>query len=172
MHSHEWKRLPDNIKQIIERYQGEQPMRVGALAQELGVVVKISSLSVGISGEIRPFGERGADFIIRVNRHEHKNRRRFTLAHELSHFLLHPEKIGEGIADNVLYRSRLSNQTEAAANRLAADILMPWNVIQEKLAEYSDFDVEDRIEKIATDLGVSTIALNIRLGIKGKAIAG
>lgn len=171
MHSHEWKGLSENIKQIIERYQGEQPMRIGALAQELGVVVKVSSLSVGISGEIRPIDRPGADFIIRVNRHEHKNRQRFTIAHELSHFLLHLDKIGEGIADNGLYRSQLSSQIEAEANKLAADILMPWNVIQEKLAEYSNFDVEDRIEKIATDLGVSTIALNIRLGIKGKAIA-
>lgn len=164
MFSREWETLSDNIKQLIQRYQQEQPIRLGALAEELELVVKSSTLPVGISGEIKPSSEAGAGFIIRVNRHEHKNRQRFTLAHELAHYFLHQDDIGEGVQDNVLYRSHLSDKREAEANRLAADILMPWNVIEEKLRQYANLNLEERIEKIASDLELSTTAVGIRLG--------
>lgn len=59
---------------------------------------------------------------IYVNKGHHVNRRRFTTAHEIAHFILHQDFIGDGIADDGLYRSKLSNAMEAQANKLAADI--------------------------------------------------
>ncbi|OFW88501.1 MAG: hypothetical protein A3J37_07385 [Alphaproteobacteria bacterium RIFCSPHIGHO2_12_FULL_45_9] len=164
MFSREWNQLDETTKQLIKRYQLEQPMRLGELGAELGLIVKSATLPVGISGEIKPDEEANAGFIIRVNRHEHKNRQRFTLAHELAHYFLHRSEIGSGIQDNVLYRSQLTDKREAEANRLAADILMPWEIIEEKLKQYRNDDIEERVDKIATELGVSTTALNIRLG--------
>lgn len=164
MFSREWNQLDENIKQLIKRYQLEQPIRLGELGTELGLIVKSATLPVGISGEIKPDEDANAGFIIRVNRHEHKNRQRFTLAHELAHYFLHRNEIGNGIQDNVLYRSQLTDKREAEANRLAADILMPWEIIEERLKQYKNDDLEERVEKIAAELGVSTTALNIRLG--------
>ena len=92
-------------------------------------------------------------------------RQRFTLAHEIGHMLLHRDRIGDGIVDDILYRSSLSDTLEAQANRLAADILMPYPLIMEKLHEYEDIvDEERKYESVARDLEVSTTALKIRLG--------
>lgn len=164
MTSREWDKLSDDIQALIKRYQQNQPIALGKLADELNLLVKVSSLSVGTSGEIRPSDNPNKPYIIKVNRHEHKNRQRFTLAHEIAHFLIHRDHIDGGITDNVLYRSRLSNELEAQANKLAADILMPWDIIEVKLEEYKDLSKEEKVEKIADDLGVSTTALSIRLG--------
>ena len=53
---------------------------------------------------------------------------------------------------------------EVQANRLAADILMPWHLIQLKLSEYKEFREEEKYEKIADEAEVSTTAIKIRLG--------
>ncbi len=162
MNSREWNTLSDDTKALIKRYQSQQPMKLGGLAGELGLIVRSATLEPGISGEIKSDNDAQAGFTIRVNRHESKARQRFTLAHEIAHFLLHRDQIGDGIEDDVLYRA-LSNTIEAQANRLAADIVMPWHVVKQKLQEYADYSIEEKIQKIADDLGVSTTAMEIRL---------
>ena len=64
-------------------------------------------------------------------------RRRFTIAHEIAHFLLHRDKIGDQLSDDAMYRSSLSSDDERAANRLAADILMPMGLIQDYMRKLS-----------------------------------
>src|SRR3546814_1249474 len=61
---------------------------------------------------------------------------------------LHRNLIGDGVTDDAMYRSNLSSAVEVQANRMAADILMPWHLIREatdkgidtveRLAEYFD----------------------------------
>ncbi len=159
--SNEWLGLNDEQKRIIKKYHSSFPVMVGNIAKELGITVKMATLPATISGEIK---EDDGKYIIRVNRHDVKERQRFTLAHEIAHFLLHKDRIGDGISDDVLYRSKLSDFMEIQANRLAADILMPWDLIQPKLTEYSQMRNEERFEKIASDAQVSTTAIKIRLG--------
>lgn len=165
--SKEWQSLPSTQQTLIEHHQNEVKVPLGQLAHELGLAVKLSTLPANISGEIRPCSneEASAGFIIRVNRHEAKPRQRFTLAHEISHYLLHKDKIGNGIADTVLYRSSLSNTLEAEANRLAADLIMPWSTLKNQIKNRNIRD-DTVIEYIANQLGVSKIALKIRLGIE------
>lgn len=163
MFSREWHQLPEDTKKIIEEYIHNQPIKLGALAKELGLTVKVSSLSAGISGEIRPYEN---SFVIKINRHEAKTRQRFSLAHEISHYLLHRDIINNGIEDDVLYRSKLSDQREAEANRLAADLIMPWGQIKEKLEELNNLTIEEKIEVLANHFNVSQVAMRIRLGIK------
>ena len=128
--SREWKSLTQEQKATIEAHQNDFPIKVGAIAKGFGIDVKKSTLAAGISGEIKETDEA---VIIRINRHDAKERQRFTLAHEIAHFLLHRDRIGDGITDDILYRSGLSDAQEAQANRLAADIVMPWALIQESL---------------------------------------
>ncbi len=106
---------------------------LGAIAKDLSLIVKRATLSMKISGEIHPHEEAEAGFIIRINRHEVRARQRFTLTHEISHYLLHKDKIENGIEDNALYRSNFSNTLEAQANRLAADLIMPWHILKEQI---------------------------------------
>lgn len=159
--SNEWLLLPKEHLAIIQQHQEQFPIAIGSIAKEFGIIVKKSTLPAGISGEIRE--EQGA-YVIRVNRHDVKERQRFTLAHELAHFLLHKDRIGDGIIDDILYRSKLSDNMEIQANRLAADILMPWGLIQKKLNDYAGLRIEERIEHLASDAEVSTTAIKIRLG--------
>lgn len=159
--SKEWSLLTPEEARIIESYQQDFPVKVSGIAKDLGVSVKAATLEMGISGEIKSHDDA---YLIRVNRHDSKHRQRFTVAHELAHFLLHRDRIGDGIIDDILYRSALSDTLEAQANRLAADILMPIDLVLAQMKEFKDLKSEEQYEKTAQRAGVSTTALKIRLG--------
>lgn len=161
MSSKEWNQLTDEQKNVILGHQQEFPIKVGEIAKNFGIIIKSATLAAGISGQIK---ETGGICTIRINRHDAKARQRFTLAHEIAHFLLHSDKLSDGITDDVLYRSSLSNELEQEANRLAADIIMPTKLIKESWANYSGLKVEEKIEKLAKEADVSTTAIKIRLG--------
>ncbi len=160
--SNEWRRLDQKTQKLIEAYQTEPMVPLGRIANELGITVLVSTLPANVSGEIRP-AESGS-YVIKINRHEARSRQRFTLAHELSHFLLHKDRIGEGISDTVLYRSSLTDSVEAEANRLAADLIMPVPTLK-KIIKGKNIHDESVLAALAEQLGVSQIALKIRLGL-------
>ncbi len=64
-----------------------------------------------------------------------------------------------------MYRSALSNEIEAEANRLAADIVMPLAAVRDLWKKHNPDAPNKEItyERIADELGVSVIALKIRL---------
>lgn len=165
MMSREWKTLPDDLRSTIEAHQQFAPVKLAPLARALGVKLRASTLPAGISGEIRPDDERPGHFAVRVNRHDSSRRQRFTIAHELSHFLIHRDEIGDGITDDVLYRSGISDAREAQANRLAADLLMPQSLIAASLAEAQTLKIENIPAYLAEKFEVSEAAMKIRLGI-------
>lgn len=161
--SKEWSRLTAEQVSIIEKHQSEYPIKLGAIANEFGLVVKKATLAANISGEIK---ETDGVVLIRVNRHDVKARQRYTLAHEIAHFLLHRDLLGDGITDDILYRSSQSNKVEAEANRLAADIVMPMKHVNELIGEHAkenNLKMERVYEKVAECLDVSVSALKYRL---------
>lgn len=151
----------EDINSFISEFHFELPVKVGKIASELGLKIKVSTLQNGISGEIRKDGD---SYIIKVNRHDTKERQRFTIAHEISHYLLHKELIGDGIIDDALYRSKLSDKLEAEANKLAAEILMPWSQMKVKIEELDNLKHEPLYEELSSIFEVSTTAIKIRLG--------
>lgn len=161
--SNEWNRVPEGQQKIIIKHQASFPVKVGAIAKDLGLTIKVSTLKPGISGQIK---ETDGVVIIKVNRHDSKGRQRFTLAHEIAHFLLHKDKLHEGIEDTVLFRSNLSNELEVEANKLAADIVMPFSLINQ-VQFPAGTRLENRVERIASLLELSIPAIEIRLGKKG-----
>lgn len=165
MSSREWSSLDPEIRSAIEALQDEAPVRVSAIARALGLTVKASTLPPGISGEIRPDPEQQGRFVIRVSRHDAEVRQRFTVAHELGHFLLHRDQIGTGIVDDALYRSSLSDRREAEANRIAADILMPQRLVTAWLDRARVLGVEDTLGYLKDCFDVSEAAMKIRLGL-------
>ena len=163
--SKEWMSLTQESIDVIQSNQLEIPVRIGEIALKLGLSVKISTLDVGISGLIKPI-EGASNFKIIVNKHEPNYRKRFTLAHEVAHFLLHKELIGDGLRDNILYRSKLSDAREAEANRLASDILMPRDKIKTWMDQNSGIRNADAASRLAEYFDVSDDAMRIRLGMK------
>lgn len=141
------------------------PVRLGELARELGIAgIKISSMQTGLSGQITREHDQ---YLIRVNRNEARERQRFTIAHELAHFLLHRHIIDsspDGITDNVLYRSGAPEVVEYEANRLAAEIVMPLKAVKRVLSEeFRNVVTEATIESLAARFQVSKAAMEIRL---------
>ena len=162
MRSREFLNIAPDHRSIVEKHLLEKPVRLGMLAKELGINVKLSSLGRGQSGLIE---SRDGSYTIKINRHETRERQRFTLAHEIAHFLLHRDVInrhGE-IRDNVLYRSGQPEQLEYEANRLAADLIMPFDQVESDLAEMSVPVSDTVIERLAREWQVSKAAMEIRL---------
>ncbi|MFG1483487.1 ImmA/IrrE family metallo-endopeptidase [Halobacteriovorax sp. HFRX-2_2] len=158
----EWNRLTQEQKDIILKHQESFPIKLGALAKDFGLIVKSSTLRPGISGFIK---DNGGEVIIKISRHDSKERQRFTLAHEIAHFLLHKEEIKGGIEDTMLYRSNVSSELEVEANKLAADIVMPFSLIH-KVKFSSEITFEEKVEKVASLAQLSTAAVKIRIGRK------
>ena len=164
MIAREWAQVDADLMKVVFRHIEEIPVQLGAIAKDLGVSVKLSTLRPGISGHIRR--EEGA-YVIRVNRHEVRERQRYALAHELAHFLLHREEIDRsgGIEDNVLYRSGASEQMEYEANRLAADLVMPMAAVRRELKLLEPLASEEVIDRLAEVFRVSRAAMEIRLSV-------
>ena len=164
MTSREFNRIEDPTKKILNRYLSEYSVKLGQIAKDLGVVIKVSSLGTGVSGQIT---KENGHYLIRVNRHEARERQRFTIAHELAHFLLHKQVIDsspDGIKDNVLYRSGKPERIEFEANRLAADIVMPMKLVKKAWQdEFGGIVTEGTIESLAARFKVSKAAMEIRL---------
>lgn len=120
---------------VITDFMNDAPIDLEGMAKALGLPVKYDgSLPDDVSGMIErmPSGQ----FKITVNGSHHPNRQRFTLAHEISHYLLHRDLIESGVVDNAMYRSStLSDDLERQANRFAAGIVMPADLVKKKWTE-------------------------------------
>ena len=159
------KLIITNLFEVINSYQNTAPVDVEGLSRALGVPVNYAYLGSDISGMIERRKDGG--YSISVHQNDPPTRQRFTIAHELGHFIYHKDKIGDGINDDKAYRStnagkyhntNIGRKEETQANRFAANLLMPWDLISRLQKQ----DVTDHKE-IADRLGVSHRTMLIRL---------
>ena len=162
----DFSRLQLREQEIVHAHTQEIPVKLGPLANDLGLVVRVGTLPPGISGEIRPAEGDSERFVIRVNRHEKKERQRFTLAHEIAHYLLHRNLISSGLTDDIMYRSKLSDKYETEANRAAAELLMPASIIRRRVRENGGRVDDELAKRLADEFEVSLPAMKIRIGLK------
>lgn len=149
------------VGQIIEKFQQEAPVNVLGIADALGVNVWEDDLRT-VSGKlfIDKLNGGKSGYSIVINKTESLPRKRFTVAHELAHFILHRDDLEDGIVEDALFRSGLSSKQETEANKLAAEILMPFPLIHKLMA-----DGIRTIDDLAEALQVSKAAISIRLGV-------
>ncbi len=148
----------DQMK-IIKDHQSSYPIKIMPIAKDLGInVFSVPNWEDSISGMIKKNEDKS--YSIYVNGKHSKQRRRFTIAHEIAHFILHKTLIGDGIVDDALYRSGLSSDVEVQANKLAADILMPWDLLN-PLINKGNTDIDE----LARMFDVSSSAMSIRIGV-------
>lgn len=151
----------DKYMATIRDYQGSFPVHVYRIAMAMGIDIRHSdTLADNISGFIKQNEVNPRKYEIHVNATHNQCRRRFTIAHELAHFILHKDIIGDCVTDDALYRSSLSSRIEVEANELAMNILMPWHLIEPRLKE-DHVSVKD----LAKEFNVSISAMSVRLGI-------
>ena len=151
-------------QKIIEANSCECRVKVGQIAKELGVSVKLSSIGRGISGKIV---KKDGLYTIFVNRHEARTRQRMTIANLLGHYLMHRDVIDEtdrGIEKNILYRSGISDKIDNEARRFAYDTLIPAHLLKKILQDDFDFFMSaDVIEILAARFQVPIAAIEARL---------
>jgi len=160
-------------KQVDEILQGMKlntlPVKIEDVAKKTGLTVSPFDFEDDISGVLVIQDGKG---VIGYNQSESRVRRRFTIAHELGHFVLHRE-LSSMFMDkgfSAIFRSAnsgLSEETqilEREANTFAAYILMPDRLLKEAI-DNIDFDLgsEDEIKNLAKIFDVSSQAMYYRI---------
>jgi Zn-dependent peptidase ImmA (M78 family) len=100
------------------------------------------------------------DFTIIVPAHTSRIRDRFTVAHELGHYILHylwHRQVGDGAPDRVMALRRGSDRIEWEANWFAAGFLMPEIPFRSSFSRLGG-----SLGRVADEFGVSTTAAEIR----------
>jgi Zn-dependent peptidase ImmA (M78 family) len=155
----------------------DAPVDVIDLAEGLGIEVKLEQVDDDLSGFLfrEPSTQRA---VIGANSKHHKNRQRFTIAHELGHYLLHETErihLDSAKPGYIVQRRDKKSSTgedlfEREANLFAAELLMPAPFLAKDLKGMS-FDLladdDTLLEKLAAKYGVSVQALTIRLDYLG-----
>jgi hypothetical protein len=160
----------------IKKFATRIPVNIEAAIRELGLVLRKNAddLAPEISGQIKRLTDGGYE--IATNAREHYFRQRFTMAHELGHYILHRDLIGEGLDDDTMYRStpagnfyntRIRQVHEAQANSFAANFLMPSDKVLEEVAK----EVVPTVKGLATKFQVSPSAMRWRLKSLGLNIS-
>jgi len=150
------------------------PIDVKSILIDKGIIVKEINLPDDISGVL---DTRGQKPIVLINSSHSENRQRFSMAHELGHFILQSSFSGVHMDKATYFRSNLSaegtNIDEKRANRFAAELLIPTDILLAKLQLYPDLiDSNDDtpIQDLAKEFKVSSAALMFKLSgvIKGQ----
>ncbi|HEX7167546.1 MAG TPA: ImmA/IrrE family metallo-endopeptidase [Acidimicrobiales bacterium] len=133
------------------------PVNPRRIALGLGIRVEVVPLPPDESGKIviPPDGVA----VISLNSWDNENRRRFTCAHEVGHYLRR-EASGAGYRTFVDHRDVLaglgSDPEEIYANQFAAALLMPAHLVQRWHPRFGP-------EELARRFGTSTQAMKLRL---------
>lgn len=144
---------------VVAAHQRTRPVLTVPIAKALGLrVYRLASLPANVAAILRPDPETGRHGIY-VNANQEEEERRFTIAHEIGHHVLHGNLIGTGIVEDVLLRSeRLSTTVEAQANQFAANLLMPRHLLEQAKGEGIV-----TIADLAKEFRVSRDAMSVRL---------
>jgi Zn-dependent peptidase ImmA (M78 family) len=158
---------------LLETDMRQPPVRVEEIARHQGVTVQKRSVQAKVSGFLYRNSANGKA-VIGVNRAQHPNRQRFTIAHELGHLLLHS---GDDVHVDIAFTIKLRDQRsstgtdteEMESNLFAAELLMPIHFLREDLKRLGDLDVLDEqvVTKLANAYRVSSQAMAVRLSHLG-----
>ncbi len=165
-------RKAETLRLVVERLLNDcgvinPPVPVTLIAQNLGAEIRYSPFDGNLAGML--VRREGSPSVIGVNSSHHINRQRFTIAHECGHLCLHKGKdvyIDRGFPVVVNRRDELSTQAidpdEIEANRFAAELLIPYNMI---LNDTDGFDIEEDedLNKLGDRYQVSIQALTYRI---------
>lgn len=147
--------------EIVRRLSIDVPVDIARLTKELGVEYVEKPMGPEESGKIQRVGP---GYRITVNSTEGPQRRRFTAAHELGHYLLHRDMVSERGHLDRLFSSGSSGvgdfinpMHEVQANRFAAELLMPSERVRREA------ETSDDVSVLARRFGVSPAAMRVRL---------
>ncbi len=153
----------DSIRK--ENYLNEPPIDVYELAKNNGldiVEIDFPAAQNQIAGFVTI--KDGANKLY-VNLSDSPNRRNFTVAHELGHWILHRDELETNPNRSVLFRIAIgklnTDPLERQANIFAANLLVPLELLE----KYRD---KETIDQLAARFGVSKDVIGYRLELLEK----
>lgn len=141
------------------------PVPVDEIAESMGASVRYSPYEGELAGMlVRTKG----NVVIGVNSLHHPNRQRFTIAHECGHLLLHKGEVHVDQTFRINKRDEVSSLAidpeEIEANRFAAELLMPFDMIMADLNDrLIDVENEQDLKGLAQRYEVSLQAMTHRI---------
>ena len=161
------------IAKIAQNIWEKHSLKIGfdifKLIKNRGFVCEEEDLEDGMSGALIIDGNLK---IIVLNKSDSERRKRFTMAHEMGHDLLHRDfsvSISPKGQGYTFFRDRKSftgeHGKEIEANHFASCLLMPEDKILQKIN--SDTFQDSSIEVLANQFKVSKIAMAIRISKLG-----
>ncbi len=160
-------------KILIEANIKSAPVDVEKIISRLEIeYIETDQMEDDLSGFIKRLGKNNKPVIV-VNKGHGEQRRRFTAAHELGHYILHSmdDVFVDTANEKVLYRKRDSSLSadpkEVEANNFAAELLMPREMLAKDIGgglPSEETSLNQLINKLADKYKVSTQAMTIRLG--------
>jgi len=159
------------IEQVVSNLLAENqivraPVPVEEIADNCGAYVQFHEFNNEISGMLLRANDQ---LIIGVEKSQSSVRKRFTIAHELGHLLLHA---GQEVRVDTDFRINFRDSTsstaadveEIEANAFAASLLMPQSFLQQDLRDrFVDVEDEELIKQLAKKYNVSIQAMTIRI---------
>jgi Zn-dependent peptidase ImmA (M78 family) len=132
---------------------GEPPIDIIKVADCCGLVVEYVDRKAGFSGQL--IRERR---VIEVQVSDHRHRQRFTIAHEIGHYVLGHTPVYSEFNEDIATNPRRINDRQADA--FASELLMPESQLKEYFLEFRrDY------KAIARKFDVSDTAMFIRLEV-------
>jgi len=144
------------------------PVDVEGISRSVGLKVIDFPFQEDISG-VLVLDEEGAT--IGYNPNESNVRKRFSIAHELGHFILHARNSTSGMfMDKLLFRKNITTysskeeEIEREANYFAANLLMPAQLVINEVNKLNHSkDDEENIKILSKKFDVSVSAMTYRL---------
>ncbi|BAY08195.1 ImmA/IrrE family metallo-endopeptidase [Calothrix sp. NIES-2098] len=162
------KEIERNATELLESLKSmDRPVRVDAIAHRLGLMVEFVPLGEEVSGLLVIENGKGT---IGINEAHASVRQRFTLAHEIGHYILHKDQ-SELFIDKkytAIFRDTRSSsgelRREIQANQFAAALLMPRKLVENEInVRALDLGDDCTLRKLAEDFEVSIQAMAYRL---------
>lgn len=160
------RRAKEAAREILKRFGPRVPIAVEEIVKAHGISILDDELEVSISGILVIKAEHAR---IILNQMHPLGRLRFTLAHELGHYLLHRDASSVFVDEaSLFYRGAQARQgvdpKEVEANVFAAELLMPEDVLRAEVGGGLPRSEDDEeIQKLAPKYGVSAEAMSNRL---------
>lgn len=160
----------------------DTPIDVIKFVEHLDITIDYLNLDAGISGFLVQKDDKTRIVVNSSEKPFSKNqkiklklspRQRFTVAHEIGHFILHKNEVTLFVdkGETVLYRDANSTsgeyRREREANAFAAALLMPKFLIERKIEENQIQSNISLIEQMSTYFEVSEQAMSFRLSNLG-----
>ena len=146
----------DEALKLLKLYNYEKPpIYPETIARDFGIRIFLAALDSNIAGYY-DFQEK----IIYINQDDSPQRQRFTIAHELGHYVLHSEWVKT--SDYKQLRREVTTDTkELEANTFAAHLLVP----KAMLNKYRQFAMKNELMEV---FGVSGECIGKRLDFEEK----